>query len=74
VLLTDRDFSEVRGLAERERLTVAAWVRRLAASLARRPAAAKPYRLEWKTHHGRTLPGVDVTDRDRLFEQMEGRS
>jgi hypothetical protein len=40
----------------------------------RPPAAAKPYRLAWKTNAGRTLPGVDVTDRDRLFERMEGRS
>jgi hypothetical protein len=42
--------------------------------LARRPATDSPYRLEWKTHRGRTLAGVDVSDRDRLYERMEGRS
>ena len=46
----------------------------LAASLARRQAAAKPHRLVWITRRGRTLPGVDVTDRDRFFERIEGRS
>jgi hypothetical protein len=45
-----------------------------AAPLAGRPAHDKPYALQWKTHAGRTLPGVDVTDRDRLDERMEGRS
>jgi hypothetical protein len=45
-----------------------------AAPLAGRPAHDKPYALQWKTHAGRTLPGVNVTDRDRLDERMEGRS
>jgi hypothetical protein len=44
----------------------------LAAALARRPAGAERYRLVWKTHRGRLLPGVDVADRDRLFDVMEG--
>jgi hypothetical protein len=29
---------------------------------------------ELKTRQGRTPPGVDVSDRDRLVERMEGRS
>lgn len=46
----------------------------LGASLACCPAVDNPYRLIWKTRLGCTLPGVDVIDRDLLFEQMEGRS
>lgn len=45
----------------------------LAGALARRASSGEPYRLAWKTHRGRLLPGVDVCDRDRLFEAMEGR-
>jgi hypothetical protein len=44
----------------------------LAAALTRRPARGETYRLAWKTHRGRLLPGVDIADRDRLFDTMEG--
>jgi hypothetical protein len=36
-------------------------------------AARIPYRFRLKTVSGRTLPGVDLTDRDKLFDLMEGR-
>ncbi len=45
----------------------------LAAALARRVTGGEPYRLAWKTHRGRLLPSVDVADRDRLFDVMDGR-
>lgn len=32
-----------------------------------------PYRFKLKTVDGKTLPGVDLTDRDKLFDLMEGR-
>ncbi|MFM1904372.1 MAG: hypothetical protein RLZZ440_2272 [Planctomycetota bacterium] len=63
-----------RQAAERGTTLTAIVEHALAAALARRAAAGKPFRLKWKTHRGRMLPGVDVTDRDRLFERMEGRS
>ena len=31
------------------------------------------YRLGFTTVSGQLLPGVDVTDRDSLYERMEGR-
>jgi Arc/MetJ family transcription regulator len=31
------------------------------------------YRFEWKTFRGRLQPGVDLDDRDSLFDRMEGR-
>jgi hypothetical protein len=40
----------------------------LALSAGRRPAA---YTFHLKTVPGRLLPGVDLTDRDKLFELME---
>jgi len=42
VLLPDKEFSEIRGLAERERLTVAAWVRRALDDAKRRQASGDP--------------------------------
>lgn len=34
----------------------------------------KKFRLEWVTSPGKALPGVDIDDRDRLYDIMEGRS
>jgi hypothetical protein len=45
----------------------------LAAALAPRPSGQKGYRLRWKTHRGRLMPGIDVADRDSLFDAMDGR-
>lgn len=45
----------------------------LAAALMRPHRRTEGYRLEWKAHRGRLLPGVDVADRDRLIDVMEGR-
>jgi Arc/MetJ family transcription regulator len=45
----------------------------LAAALASRPRADKRFRLRWKPHAGRLRPGIDLSDRDALFDAMEGR-
>jgi hypothetical protein len=31
------------------------------------------YRMKWTVADGGPLPGVDVSDRDALYERMEGR-
>jgi len=31
------------------------------------------FRLKWKTVRGNRLPGVDISDRDALYERMESR-
>jgi hypothetical protein len=31
------------------------------------------FRLKWKTIRGKRVPGVDISDRDALYERMEGR-
>jgi Arc/MetJ family transcription regulator len=41
--------------------------------LHRHPKGGK-FRLKWKTIRGRVVPGVDFSDRDALYERMEGRS
>ncbi len=35
--------------------------------------AAAPYRLRWQPESGRLQPGVDLTDRNALFDLMDGR-
>ena len=37
------------------------------------PARGEPFRLELLTKRGRLVPGVDLSDRDALYERMEGR-
>ena len=44
---------------------------RLGLTLGQRRAA--PYRFRIRTVKGRLLPGVDLTDRDKLFDVMDGR-
>ena len=73
--IDDRLLAAARRRAAEKGTTLTAFVEHaLAASLADRGSTDKCYRLRWKTHRGRTLPGVDLSDRDRLFERMEGRS
>ena len=73
--INDQLLAAARRVAAEKGTTLTAFVEHaLAASLTRRGVTASSYRLQWKTHRGRTLHGVDVSDRDRLFERMEGRS
>lgn len=73
--IDDQLLEAARRRAAEKGTTLTAFVEHaLAATLAARPAHDKPYALRWKTHSGRTLPDVDVTDRNCLSERMEGRS
>jgi hypothetical protein len=40
--------------------------------LSGRPSRAR-YRLRWRTERGRVMPGVNLEDRDALFDLMDGR-
>ena len=42
--------------------------------LNRDPERGQPFELRWVTVKGRALPGVDITDRDALYDRMEDRS
>ena len=37
------------------------------------PRPAQKFRLELLTKRGRLLPGIDLADRDSLYERMDGR-
>jgi len=41
--------------------------------VAARRRGARPFRLRLLTKKGRLAPGVNVADRDALYERMEGR-
>lgn len=41
--------------------------------LRRSPRPARRKGLRWKTTAGPALPGVDLADRDRLYDLMEAR-
>jgi len=42
--------------------------------LRQRSPTGPAYRLRWTTVRGGVQPGVDLTDRDTLYDRMEGRS
>ncbi len=72
--LDDALLAAARERAAQKGATLTAFVEEaLAAAVAPPPARGKRFRLRWKPHRGRLLPGVDVTDRDALFDVMEGR-
>lgn len=62
-----------RRAAERGTTLTAVIEEALAAALAARPAKEPRFRLRWKPHRGRVRAGVNLADRDALFDAMEGR-
>jgi hypothetical protein len=72
--LDEQLLRRARKRAQERGTTLTAFVESaLAAALAERREPAEAYRLAWKTHRGEMVPGVDLADRDSLFERMEGR-
>jgi len=72
--LNDPLLSAAKRRAAEKGMTLTAFVEdALAAALVRSRRSAGTYRLAWKTHEGRLVPGVDVADRDRLMDVMDGR-
>ena len=73
--LDDDLLASARRRAAKQGKTLTAFVEEaLAAALAPAPERGKPFRLRWKPHRGRLLPGVDLTDRDALYDRMDGRA
>jgi hypothetical protein len=62
VLIPDDEFAEIRGLADRERLTVAAWVRRALDEAKRRQSTGDPARkvAAIRTAAGNAFPVGDI--------------
>jgi hypothetical protein len=72
--LDDKLLEAARRRAADQGTTLTAFVEKaLASALAPRPRGAAGYRLRWKVHHGRLRPGIDIADRDSLFDAMDGR-
>ncbi len=72
--LDDALLAAARERAARKGSTLTAFIEEaLAAALAPAPARSKRFQLRWKTHRGKLQPGVDIADRDALFDRMEGR-
>jgi hypothetical protein len=73
LVLEHRIYDDLRRRALRERRTM----RDLASDLLRKGLAARPrrdYRLVWKPETGSgTQPGVNLEDRDSLWDLMDGR-
>jgi hypothetical protein len=72
--LDDALLAAARRQAAENGTTLTAFIEAaLAAALAPRHQQGKPYRLRWRSHKGKLLPGVDINDRDSLLDAMEGR-
>ena len=72
--LDDRLLKAARELARKRGTTLTAVVEEaLSARLALQAAPPRPYQLTWKPHSGQYVGGVDVADRDALYDVMEGR-
>ncbi len=74
--IDDQLMRRVKKQAAEEGQTVTAFIESaLREAFARRRGSGKEsYRLQWVTARGRLKPGVDLTDRDSLYERMEERS
>lgn len=74
--LDDGLMRETRKKAAAEGRTLTSVIEEALRLLLRRPAGAgkgEGFRLRWVTKAGPAAPGVDVADRDALYERMEGR-
>lgn len=71
--VNDELFRQVRRRAADEGLTLRELVEQaLRAHLGQRRRGAR-YSLSWKPVRGQVRPGVQLDDRDALFDVMEGR-
>lgn len=59
--------------AERNTTLTAIVEEALGEYLAPKAAPGADYKLAWRPHTGQPVAGVDVADRDRLYDLMDGR-
>jgi hypothetical protein len=72
--ISDTLFRKAKSRAAEEGVTLREIVERALRGHLEPAASRKPgYRLRWRTERGRLRPGVDLADRDVLFDLMEGR-
>lgn len=72
--IDDYVLRRAKQLAAREGTTLTRIVEEaLRERVARTRRRAKPFRLRLLTKKGRLIPGVNLADRDALYERMEDR-
>ncbi len=73
--LDDQLLAAARKLAARRGTTLTEIVEEaLAGALSIRVKTAEPaWRLRWKSHRGKYIGGVDLADREAIYDAMEGR-
>jgi hypothetical protein len=70
--LHDDLLRDLKRRAAEEGCTLGALVERLLRS-ALAPTRRPKFKLRWKTERGRIQPGVNLDDRDALWDLMDGR-
>jgi len=73
LLIEDDLLARLKELAAREKTTLQALVNGLLRRSLAPPQQAKPYRLSLEGWDAEPQPGVDLFDRDKLFDLMDGR-
>lgn len=72
--IDDHVLRQAKRLAAREGTTLTRIVEEaLRERVARKRRRSEPFRLQLLTRKGRLIPGVNLADRDALYERMEGR-
>ncbi len=71
--INDELFREVKRRAADERVPMRRIVEAALRVYLERPGRRKTYKLQWRTENGRLQSGVNLEDRDTLFDLMEGR-
>ncbi len=64
---------ELKARAARQGRTLQAVANELLRQAVARPEGTRPFRLELSGWQAKTQPGVDLLDRDKLFDLMDGR-
>ncbi len=71
--INDELFREAKRRAEDEQVPMRRIIEAALRVYLEPPRSRKTYRLQWRTEKGRLQPGVNLEDRDALFDLMEGR-
>jgi hypothetical protein len=71
--INDTLFVQAKKKAADEGVPLRAIVENALRSYLAGPPSRRRYRLRWTPEKGRLLPGIDLDDRNSLFDAMEGR-
>ena len=71
--LEDDLLRELKARAAREGRTLQALANELLRQAVAKPESTRPYRLKMDGWKAKVQPGVDLLDRDKLFDLMDGR-